>query len=240
WLQEIGRGWTLRPLGSTAYKLALVAAGRAAGYITRGRRSEWDLCAGVLLVEEAGGRITDAKGRPISFNRRDTDVEGVIAAPHRLHAQLLAYGGKGQKRRPCRFSSSGQSSRAGPAPGWGSDPRAATGGGTASWSQGAHSASSASGSTGCGHPSATGTARGADARGRRTSPGCRPDLCRDGARVRWDPRVRAVFTRYVGDPARAARVRRGWGCRARSAVRRGSSPEPLSRDRSFRPARSQA
>jgi len=100
WLQEIGRGWTLRPLGSTAYKLALVAAGRAAGYITRGRRSEWDLCAGVLLVEEAGGRITDAKGRPISFNRRDTDVEGVIAAPHRLHAQLLAYGGKGQKRRP--------------------------------------------------------------------------------------------------------------------------------------------
>ncbi len=99
WLQEIGRGWTLRPLGSTAYKLALVAAGRAAGYITRGRRSEWDLCAGVLLVEEAGGRITDASGAPIPFNRRDTDVEGVIAAPQGLHAQLLAHGGKGSRGR---------------------------------------------------------------------------------------------------------------------------------------------
>lgn len=93
WLQEIGRGWTLRPLGSTAYKLALVAAGRAAGYVTRGRRSEWDLCAGVLLIEEAGARITDSTGAAIPFNRRDTDVSGVVAAPDPLHAQLLARGG---------------------------------------------------------------------------------------------------------------------------------------------------
>jgi len=99
WLQAISSGWTLRPIGSTAYKLALVAAGRAAGYITRGRRSEWDVCAGVLLIEEAGGRITDATGAAIPFNRRDTDVDGVIAASARLHAQLLANGGKQGRSR---------------------------------------------------------------------------------------------------------------------------------------------
>lgn len=99
WLQAIGGGWTLRPIGSTAYKLALVAAGRAAGYITRGRRSEWDVCAGVLLVEEAGGRITDATGAAIPFNRRDTDIDGVIAASARLHVQLLANGGKHGRSR---------------------------------------------------------------------------------------------------------------------------------------------
>lgn len=99
WLQEIGRGWTLRPIGSTAYKLALVAAGRAAGYITRGHRSEWDLCAGVLLIEEAGGRITDASGEQIRFNRREPDVDGVVAAPEALHARLLARGGRESRSR---------------------------------------------------------------------------------------------------------------------------------------------
>ncbi len=93
WLQELGRAWTLRPLGSTAYKLALVAAGRAAGYITRGARSEWDLCAGALLIEEAGARITDAAGAALTFNRRSTDVAGIIAAPAPLHGRLLAHGG---------------------------------------------------------------------------------------------------------------------------------------------------
>jgi myo-inositol-1(or 4)-monophosphatase len=102
WLQEVGRGWTLRPLGSTAYKLALVAAGRAAGYITRGARSEWDLCAGALLIEEAGGRITDATGQGLVFNRRTTDVHGVIAAAPELHAQLLERGGAQARRKEDR------------------------------------------------------------------------------------------------------------------------------------------
>lgn len=93
WLQKVARGWTLRPIGSTAYKVALVAAGRAAAYMTRGQRSEWDLCAAVVLMEEAGGRITDSTGRPLAFNDRSTNVRGVIAAPPALHEQLLARGG---------------------------------------------------------------------------------------------------------------------------------------------------
>lgn len=99
WLQDVGRGWSLRPLGSTAYKLALVAAGRAAGYVTRGARSEWDLCAGALLIEEAGGAITDALGVGLAFNRASPHVHGVIAAAPALHAQLVARGGAHVRRR---------------------------------------------------------------------------------------------------------------------------------------------
>jgi myo-inositol-1(or 4)-monophosphatase len=93
WLRELGRGWTLRPVGSTAYKLALVAAGRAVAYVTRGRRSEWDLCAGALLIEEAGALVTDARGERLAFNQRSTTVRGLIAARPALHAQLLARAG---------------------------------------------------------------------------------------------------------------------------------------------------
>ena len=98
WLQQLGRGWTLKPVGSTAYKLALVAAGRAVAYVTRGARSEWDLCAGALLIEEAGGLITDARGEPLKFNNRSPNVRGVIAARAPLHAQLLARAGIGAEK----------------------------------------------------------------------------------------------------------------------------------------------
>ncbi|MBS1984011.1 MAG: inositol monophosphatase [Bdellovibrionales bacterium] len=43
--------------GSAALDLAYVAAGRTDGYWERGL-SPWDVCAGVLLIEEAGGRVT--------------------------------------------------------------------------------------------------------------------------------------------------------------------------------------
>ena len=43
--------------------------------------------------------ITDATGAAIPFNRRDTDIDGVIAASARLHGQLLANGGKHGRSR---------------------------------------------------------------------------------------------------------------------------------------------
>ena len=41
---------------------------------------EWDIAAGVLLVQEAGGVAMDSNKRPISFNQPKTEVHGVIAA----------------------------------------------------------------------------------------------------------------------------------------------------------------
>jgi myo-inositol-1(or 4)-monophosphatase len=51
----------VRRFGSAALDLAWVAAGRFDGYWERDL-SAWDLAAGVLLVKEAGGRVTDAEG----------------------------------------------------------------------------------------------------------------------------------------------------------------------------------
>jgi myo-inositol-1(or 4)-monophosphatase len=72
--------WDVAPLGSTAYKLARVAAGEADGFVSRGPKSEWDIAAGVLLVTEAGGRVTDLDGRPPRFNQPLPEVGGIVAA----------------------------------------------------------------------------------------------------------------------------------------------------------------
>ena len=69
-----------RPLGSIAYSLALVAAGAAAATITFERENEWDVAAGAILIEEAGGTISDLHGRAFRFNQTVPTFEGTIAA----------------------------------------------------------------------------------------------------------------------------------------------------------------
>ena len=80
--------WTVREVGSTTWKLAGVALGRGA-YISRGPKSEWDVAAGMLIVEEAGGVVTDLKDRAIPLNRPAPYVHGVVAGSEAAHARLL-------------------------------------------------------------------------------------------------------------------------------------------------------
>lgn len=82
-------GWQVRPLGSTAYKLAAVASGMGHAFLSRGPKSEWDVVAGALMVEEAGGMATDLRGRALRYNRADPYVHGMLAAAPGLHATLL-------------------------------------------------------------------------------------------------------------------------------------------------------
>jgi myo-inositol-1(or 4)-monophosphatase len=77
------------PTGSVAYKLAMVAAGKADATFTRSPKSEWDIASGAALVAEAGGTITDIKGRALRFNQRDVKLEGLIADNTILHAALM-------------------------------------------------------------------------------------------------------------------------------------------------------
>jgi myo-inositol-1(or 4)-monophosphatase len=88
-LEPFRAGWSIRPLGSTAYKLAAVAARIGHGFLSLGPKSEWDVAAGGLLVEEAGGVMTDLNGSRPRYNGPDPYVHGVLAAPPELHARTL-------------------------------------------------------------------------------------------------------------------------------------------------------
>lgn len=67
-------------VGSIAYKLALIAAGRANTTFSLGPKNEWDIAAGVALIEAAGGKVTEKTGERFVFNQPDTLVSGIIAA----------------------------------------------------------------------------------------------------------------------------------------------------------------
>lgn len=79
----------LKPTGSTAYKLALTAAGFGDAYVTLKPKNEWDFCAGAALILAAGGIISDLDGKLLTFNREKTLVSGLVAANAGLHAGLL-------------------------------------------------------------------------------------------------------------------------------------------------------
>lgn len=72
-----------RRTGSAALDLAWVAAGRFEAYWERGTQA-WDVAAGVLLVEEAGGRVTDLDGAPANV-----DGGRFLASNGRIHDALL-------------------------------------------------------------------------------------------------------------------------------------------------------
>jgi myo-inositol-1(or 4)-monophosphatase len=69
---------SIRKTGSAALSLAYVAAGRIESYVASGQYS-WDMAGGALLVEEAGGKITNFEGEPYTMETREWLVtNGVI------------------------------------------------------------------------------------------------------------------------------------------------------------------
>jgi myo-inositol-1(or 4)-monophosphatase len=79
---------TVRPVGSVAYKLGLVAAGLADATASVVGKSFWDICAGHALCVAAGLTVTDLDGTPIRYDSVTLRVGGIIAAPAPLHRQL--------------------------------------------------------------------------------------------------------------------------------------------------------
>ena len=80
---------TPAPVGSVAYKLALVAAGLADATFTPRPRNEWDLCGGVAVLHAAGGKATNGAGDAYVFNRSDPLNVGVCGTNGPLHAAAL-------------------------------------------------------------------------------------------------------------------------------------------------------
>ena len=56
----------IRRSGSAAYDFCMVASGRI-GLFYEPMMQLWDYCAGALIVQEAGGTVTDMAGKPLSF-----------------------------------------------------------------------------------------------------------------------------------------------------------------------------
>ncbi|MFA9459292.1 3'(2'),5'-bisphosphate nucleotidase CysQ [Thiohalorhabdus methylotrophus] len=86
---EVAATMHLRPIGSVAYKLALVAAGQVDVFYTLTPRCEWDICAGVYLVKAAGGMATEKDGAEVVFNKPEGKTRSLVAANPDLHADLL-------------------------------------------------------------------------------------------------------------------------------------------------------
>ncbi len=82
--------WEVRRLGSIEFKLASIAAGGAAATVSRGPKHEWDVCAGALIVTEAGGVATDMFGDPLVYNQPFPKVKGILAGAPEAHARLLS------------------------------------------------------------------------------------------------------------------------------------------------------
>jgi myo-inositol-1(or 4)-monophosphatase len=73
----------VRRAGSAALDLCYIACGRFDGYWEFNLNS-WDTAAGVLLVEEAGGKVTNFTGGPFNIDSRE-----VLASNTLLHDELL-------------------------------------------------------------------------------------------------------------------------------------------------------
>lgn len=75
----------IRRTGSAALDLAFIAAGRFDGYWERNLKA-WDLAAGIVMVREAGGFVTDLNGKDTML-----DSGEVIASNLSMHKALMPY-----------------------------------------------------------------------------------------------------------------------------------------------------
>ena len=73
-----------RKIGSAAVECYMVAAGRVDAFTTL-NISPWDVAAGVLCAEEAGGKVTDFHGEPWTLNKTDLVVSNTL-----VHESVLA------------------------------------------------------------------------------------------------------------------------------------------------------
>jgi myo-inositol-1(or 4)-monophosphatase len=90
WAVFEGAPFEVRAMGSVAYKLALVAAGRADATWTIVPKNEWDVAAGTALVLAGGGRVWEPGNGLPRFNRKDPLLRGLVAHPAGLEADVRA------------------------------------------------------------------------------------------------------------------------------------------------------
>jgi len=89
WAPFERKQFSIRPTGSIAYKLALVSAGLADATWTLSPKHEWDIAAGVALVNSAGGHVSCIGNARLQFNRRKILLPGLVACNKGISAPVL-------------------------------------------------------------------------------------------------------------------------------------------------------
>ena len=79
----------VRPMGSVAYKLALVSAGLADITFTLTPKHDWDIAAGAALVSSAGGFVSTLENSPLRCNRKSPLLSGLLAGGPFLREPLF-------------------------------------------------------------------------------------------------------------------------------------------------------
>jgi myo-inositol-1(or 4)-monophosphatase len=74
---------------SVAYRLALVADGSADATVSQTAKCDWDLAAADIIVREAGGQVTDARGQPLRYNGPRPIQPSLVVAGPALHGKLI-------------------------------------------------------------------------------------------------------------------------------------------------------
>ena len=78
----------IRFIGSLAYRLALVAADRIDVAVAREGSRDWDLAAADLILQEAGGKLTDLAGRVLRYDRAETGHPSIVATTEGIGAEV--------------------------------------------------------------------------------------------------------------------------------------------------------
>jgi myo-inositol-1(or 4)-monophosphatase len=89
WKQFENAAFKVRPMGSVAYKLALVSAGLADVTFTLTPKNEWDVAAGAALVASAGGFVSTLENSSLRCNNKSPLLSGLLACGPLLRDQLL-------------------------------------------------------------------------------------------------------------------------------------------------------
>lgn len=76
----------------SSLKGCLIAKGEADIYYRFGPVNEWDICAMNAIINEAGGIVTDLKGKILKYNKEDTLIQGFIASNNKIHSNLVKLG----------------------------------------------------------------------------------------------------------------------------------------------------
>lgn len=79
----VSKAQAVRRAGAAALDLCHVAAGKLDGFWEFGLKA-WDIAAGSLIVEEAGGKITDTEGKNLNFEKGN-----IVASNGHIHNEML-------------------------------------------------------------------------------------------------------------------------------------------------------